>query len=153
MRRWAAGDICVVVFLFCFVLFCFFFNDTATTEIYTLSLHDALPILDMVRMRANNPFPEDQPNMPSTTQTGSLPPVLDLMQQNSWSMMDAIIHERYVELFGEQKRWFDIRRWDIGNEVLSYKPGWRGEASYFLPIPQDELDNNPNFNTGNLANN
>src|SRR3712207_7005915 len=27
----------------CFVFF--FFNDTATTEIYTLSLHDALPIL------------------------------------------------------------------------------------------------------------
>src|SRR3712207_7803044 len=25
---------------------CFFFNDTATTEIYTLSLHDALPILN-----------------------------------------------------------------------------------------------------------
>src|SRR5215213_11767088 len=33
------------------VLFFFFFNDTATTEIYTLSLHDALPIL-MVRHRA-----------------------------------------------------------------------------------------------------
>src|SRR5215204_5389073 len=27
-----------------FTLFFFFFNDTATTEIYTLSLHDALPI-------------------------------------------------------------------------------------------------------------
>src|SRR6266540_7425642 len=27
----------------CFFVF-FFFNDTATTEIYTLSLHDALPI-------------------------------------------------------------------------------------------------------------
>src|ERR1051325_8916184 len=26
------------------VFCCFFFNDTATTEIYTLSLHDALPI-------------------------------------------------------------------------------------------------------------
>src|SRR6266705_4100413 len=26
------------------ILFFFFFNDTATTEIYTLSLHDALPI-------------------------------------------------------------------------------------------------------------
>src|SRR2546430_7631245 len=26
------------------ILFLFFFNDTATTEIYTLSLHDALPI-------------------------------------------------------------------------------------------------------------
>src|SRR5215216_7897973 len=29
---------------FWFVFFFFFFNDTATTEIYTLSLHDALPI-------------------------------------------------------------------------------------------------------------
>src|SRR6267142_6241149 len=29
-------------FFFCFSFF--FFNDTATTEIYTLSLHDALPI-------------------------------------------------------------------------------------------------------------
>src|SRR3712207_7064592 len=27
-----------------FVVLFFFFNDTATTEIYTLSLHDALPI-------------------------------------------------------------------------------------------------------------
>src|SRR5256885_17120584 len=27
------------------LLYFFFFNDTATTEIYTLSLHDALPIL------------------------------------------------------------------------------------------------------------
>src|SRR2546428_6918315 len=27
--------------------FFFFFNDTATTEIYTLSLHDALPILSV----------------------------------------------------------------------------------------------------------
>src|SRR3712207_8329880 len=28
----------------------FFFNDTATTEIYTLSLHDALPISPVVRV-------------------------------------------------------------------------------------------------------
>src|ERR1039457_33568 len=37
----------VSVAQFCFVscfFFFFFFNDTATTEIYTLSLHDALPI-------------------------------------------------------------------------------------------------------------
>src|SRR3712207_7624576 len=31
------------------VLLFFFFNDTATTEIYTLSLHDALPILTQSR--------------------------------------------------------------------------------------------------------
>ena len=33
---------------FLFVVF-FFFNDTATTEIYTLSLHDALPICSIKR--------------------------------------------------------------------------------------------------------
>src|SRR5260221_14787421 len=37
-------------------LFFFFFNDTATTEIYTLSLHDALPILEHLRgLRAARP--------------------------------------------------------------------------------------------------
>src|SRR5256885_14575525 len=41
----------IIFFYFCsficlpsFFSFFFFFNDTATTEIYTLSLHDALPI-------------------------------------------------------------------------------------------------------------
>src|SRR5256885_16262485 len=32
------------------VFFFFFFNDTATTEIYTLSLHDALPICSLSRL-------------------------------------------------------------------------------------------------------
>src|SRR2546428_9519169 len=32
-----------------FGLFFFFFNDTATTEIYTLSLHDALPISNRLK--------------------------------------------------------------------------------------------------------
>src|SRR2546426_5699567 len=35
---------CLHVSLFFLFFFFFFFNDTATTEIYTLSLHDALPI-------------------------------------------------------------------------------------------------------------
>src|SRR5438128_5344830 len=34
-------------------LFFFFFNDTATTEIYTLSLHDALPIFQRPIRHAN----------------------------------------------------------------------------------------------------
>src|SRR3712207_8221209 len=32
--------------------FFFFFNDTATTEIYTLSLHDALPIFNLPKLEA-----------------------------------------------------------------------------------------------------
>src|SRR5689334_23775631 len=34
--------VCILFFFFLL----FFFNDTATTEIYTLSLHDALPIFE-----------------------------------------------------------------------------------------------------------
>src|SRR5437764_13180378 len=42
-------SLCLVPFiympsLYCSLVFVFFFNDTPTTEIYTLSLHDALPI-------------------------------------------------------------------------------------------------------------
>src|SRR5436190_15488743 len=47
----------ILLFMFCFLFirslllffFFFFFNDTATTEIYTLSLHDALPIYTIYR--------------------------------------------------------------------------------------------------------
>src|SRR5690349_24993907 len=40
----------------CSIFFFFFFNDTATTEIYTLSLHDALPILYPAVDLAGSPF-------------------------------------------------------------------------------------------------
>src|SRR3712207_7155077 len=49
--------ICVSVSLF------FFFNDTATTEIYTLSLHDALPIC---RPTATNPLAVGRTSVTST---------------------------------------------------------------------------------------
>src|SRR6266496_2409342 len=42
---------------FLFVFFFFFFNDTATTEIYTLSLHDALPPLLRGRRRPHRCLP------------------------------------------------------------------------------------------------
>src|SRR5258705_5006696 len=42
-----------MISLFSFFVFFFFFNDTATTEIYTLSLHDALPIsIDGARLES-----------------------------------------------------------------------------------------------------
>src|SRR2546430_4001392 len=45
------------------MLYFFFFNDTATTEIYTLSLHDALPIYfesEVKHYRVNYSFPSDR---------------------------------------------------------------------------------------------
>src|SRR2546423_14835840 len=45
-----------MIYAFLTAAFLFFFNDTATTEIYTLSLHDALPIsfLQITRRRFLN---------------------------------------------------------------------------------------------------
>src|SRR2546422_11040879 len=44
----------------------FFFNDTATTEIYTLSLHDALPILygRICTLSPKNPLQKKAPSKP-----------------------------------------------------------------------------------------
>src|SRR5438034_2673273 len=56
--------------LYADLTFVFFFNDTATTEIYTLSLHDALPILFPRQIRANTisftVFPEIVPSIGKT---------------------------------------------------------------------------------------
>src|SRR6267378_535192 len=41
-----------IISLINFVFFFFFFNDTATTEIYTLSLHDALPLFGIGKLAA-----------------------------------------------------------------------------------------------------
>src|SRR2546429_3719204 len=53
----------MIVVLFVYIslepllFFFFFFNDTATTEIYTLSLHDALPISIFIPSGTPSPFP------------------------------------------------------------------------------------------------
>src|SRR5436305_10218622 len=49
--------VCLVRFVVlqaCDIFFFFFFNDPAPTEIYTLSLHDALPIFGGKRRRASS---------------------------------------------------------------------------------------------------
>src|SRR2546427_6968053 len=56
---------CYAVLLLLRLFFFFFFNDTATTEIYTLSLHDALPIYRVphhahrVRVRDHHGAPQE----------------------------------------------------------------------------------------------
>ncbi|MDX1942934.1 MAG: RagB/SusD family nutrient uptake outer membrane protein [Saprospiraceae bacterium] len=58
----------------------------------------------------------------------------------------AIQHERYVELAAEQVRNFDILRWrknkKLKSEPISYFVANKHEL---LPIPQSEIDNNPNI--------
>src|SRR5215204_6908920 len=54
---------CLYIFFHSFsCFFFFFFNDTATTEIYTLSLHDALPISPADA--SPGPWPPPTPGVP-----------------------------------------------------------------------------------------
>src|SRR3712207_9123922 len=57
------------------LLYLFFFNDTATTEIYTLSLHDALPIYQIetgnLRLLAlSAPEPQEGIDAPTFIEAG-----------------------------------------------------------------------------------
>src|SRR6266446_10408891 len=55
------------------VVFFFFFNDTATTEIYTLSLHDALPIwyADWARFEMAPCQPPNEPDAMTAAQAAT----------------------------------------------------------------------------------
>src|SRR5467141_5100734 len=57
------------MFSFALVFSFFFFNDTATTEIYTLSLHDALPIF-FTRSPARKASPPEAPPRPPVKKIG-----------------------------------------------------------------------------------
>src|SRR2546430_7541020 len=59
---------CLSLILPFFFFFFFFFNDTATTEIYTLSLHDALPISAIwARITSGPKRPSGGRSRPSTS--------------------------------------------------------------------------------------
>ncbi|WP_165922821.1 RagB/SusD family nutrient uptake outer membrane protein [Anseongella ginsenosidimutans] len=85
-------------------------------------------------------------------------------------MRETIRHERYIELAFEQKRYWDLRRWktaveklhgktfhamyitrhDDGSYTYEAKPATQGpyvfqEKMYFMPIPQREIEKNPNL--------
>ena len=57
-------------------VFFFFFNDTATTEIYTLSLHDALPISEYSRPCGFSPKQPTQDSSPTAPLVLLYPPWL-----------------------------------------------------------------------------
>ncbi|MDO5978212.1 RagB/SusD family nutrient uptake outer membrane protein [Flavivirga spongiicola] len=61
-------------------------------------------------------------------------------------LLDAILHERQVELFTEGgHRWFDLKRMGKAAEVLApIKSGWR-DTDILFPIPESEILLNPNL--------
>src|SRR3712207_7945835 len=65
----------------CLCLLFFFFNDTATTEIYTLSLHDALPISAIPKARCAAVDRHDLQGAPRPLRRRRAPQTADLHLQ------------------------------------------------------------------------
>ena len=61
---------------------------------------------------------------------------------NKAEILAAIVHERAVELAGEQVRYNDLIRWDMADDVLSQFGFVKGKHEIF-PIPPNEIDANP----------
>src|SRR3712207_7660344 len=68
---------------------CFFFNDTATTEIYTLSLHDALPI-STGSFAVKRGFWEKILSSPDKTDVERWNRPLHLVRFTPWNIEDAL---------------------------------------------------------------
>lgn len=92
--------------------------------------NDALAPLEVVRARARA-----QSANPATT----LPVITTTNQQE---LIDIIRHERRVELGFEFHRFFDLVRWGIADSVLA---GFAAGKNEVFPLPQTELDLNPNL--------
>ena len=69
---------------------------------------------------------------------------------NSAEAFEALVRERQVELVSEQVRYRDVRRWLnngklTDNPIAADIPGGIPSSYDLLPIPQQEIDNNPSL--------
>lgn len=92
----------------------------------------AIDLLNQVRDRVGMP-------RYGTTEMDSTYPV-----SNKQEIFDAIVHERRVELAGEQLRFDDLIRWGKAEEELS-QFGFRSGVHERFPIPFLEINTNPNI--------
>lgn len=91
---------------------------------------EALAPLEEVRARARAQSSDPANTLPMITTT------------NQQELIDLIRHERFVELGFEMHRFFDLVRWGIAADVLEdFIPG----KHEVFPLPQTELDLNPNL--------
>jgi hypothetical protein len=121
--------------------------NTSPSNLTATDVNSGVYWVDQVRNRANNVMTGDQSHLYSARPgvPGQLPPVLTLMSQKGWTLMQAIEHERYVEGYGEGWRREDLKRWEKGAAFVKGKPGYKGWQSLILPVPQQERERNPNM--------
>ncbi|OFX33779.1 MAG: hypothetical protein A2W90_21950 [Bacteroidetes bacterium GWF2_42_66] len=108
----------------------------ALNEINSGPTAKAYDYINQVRARARN-YGGTMTNFPADLQPG--------MSQEEF--FDAVMEERRVELAFECKRWFDICRRNLFEKVFAGPNSTEPHTTWqkLLPIPQSEIDINPNL--------
>ncbi len=106
---------------------------------------EAKGYVDRIRLRARN-WDGELTDFPANVDPGI---------SSKDDFRDLVIDERRLELAFEFKRWYDIKRRNLGDEVFkgpnSLEPHSNFDASrdYLFPIPVNELDRNENLKPQN----
>ncbi len=103
------------------------------------STAEAIGLINQVRARARG--------------AGAVPADYSTAESDKTKIMTWIMDERFIELAGEGQRWFDLRRWHmqgiitLNNAFFNANVPMAFDASkhLYMPIPNSELDVNPNM--------
>src|SRR3712207_7047679 len=100
----------------------FFFNDTATTEIYTLSLHDALPIVSYRNATTRRVVPAYELNATSKNATSSVQN--DKSDSRFWQWENVLSYNKAFGLHGLGAL--------VGTSMSAYHHDWLGGSDFNL---------------------
>jgi hypothetical protein len=116
----------------------------ALTEVNGAPNAEAEGYVNQVRARARN-WAGKQTAFPADVGTGL----------SKDAFIDLVLEERRLELAFEYKRWYDIKRRNLGVEVftgpgsLEPHPNFDPNRDYLMPLPRTELAINPNLQPQN----
>jgi hypothetical protein len=105
---------------------------------------EAISYINEIRARARN-WAGKQTTFPENVKAGL----------NKTDMINLILEERRLELAFEYKRWYDIKRRNLGEAVfkstnsLEPHPTFDPNRDYLMPLPRVELQVNPNLGPQN----
>lgn len=105
---------------------------------------EAMGYVNQIRERARN-WPGGNTGFPEDITAG----------MNTEEFIDLVLEERRLELAFEFKRWYDIKRRRLGEEVftgpnsLEPHPNFDPSRDYLFPLPQVDLSVNPNLRPQN----
>ena len=97
---------------------------------------EAADYINQIRKRARNRNDGTISNFPEDVQTGL----------NKEQFINLILEERRLELAFEYKRWYDIKRRQLGDEVfkgpnaLESQPNFDSSRDYLMPIPGSQIN-------------